>query len=243
MLTKEGLILKTIPYQEQAKIAFVLTSRGKESFIIRGASKIKSSNRALSQVLNLIAFSSTEGKGIPTITESKLLCEYENLKSDYDKMQSVYPILEKLLALSEQITQTETLYEFAKKILLLMSSSPHHASLRNLFDLKLTYLAGIGPNFLGCTRCGSTEAEFLSAEDGGVICRSCKDPSTDVLSHALTELIKVLYLVKTDKVSDSLLEVYSPFDVEIERWIDDYYSRYLGFQSASKRVLRRMNEG
>ena len=120
MLTKEGIILKTIPYLEQAKIAHVLTEAGKESFIIRGASKMKSSNRAMAQMLTKIAFNATEKGTLRTITESKVLDDYDAIKQDYDKMQSVYPILEKLYSFSDQVNNARTLYEFTSQILELL---------------------------------------------------------------------------------------------------------------------------
>jgi DNA repair protein RecO (recombination protein O) len=242
MLTNEGIIIKTIPYQEQAKIATMLTMSGKETFIIRGASKIKSKNRAISQILNVLSFQATTKGTLRTMTESHLIKDYEHIKMDFEKMQSVYPILEKCDHFAEQANDTKTLYEFTKYMLDSIEQSPYHHSLRNLFELKLTYLLGIGPNFQVCNHCGKLEDLKFVPTEGGVLCQSCLEPSMLAASNQMTTLIKYLYLIKPEKMSSSFLETVEPFAKEIEELIDTYYDHFLGFQSASKRVVRRMNK-
>jgi DNA repair protein RecO (recombination protein O) len=242
MLINEGIIIKTIPYQEQAKIATILTTTGKESFIIRGANKIKSKNRAISQVLTLVSFQATTKGTLHTMTESHLIKNYESIKNDYEKMQSVYPILEKCDHFAEQVNDAKTLYEFTKQMLDLVEFSPYHHSLANLFELKLTYLLGIGPNFQVCNHCEKQDNLTFVPTEGGVLCQTCLEPSMLAATTQMTTLIKYLYLIKLEKITPSFLATVEPFAKEIEELIDAYYDHFLGFQSVSKRVVRRMNK-
>lgn len=242
MLPFEGIIIKSMPYLEQAKIVTMLTPSGKERFIIRGANKIKSKNRVISQVLMRLSFQTTTKGSLKTLTESEILDGYDAIKDDYDKMQSVFPILEKCDHFAEQVTDTQVFYSFVKSMLELLKNSPYHHSLRNLFELKLTYLLGIGPHFASCTSCGKEDGLQFIPQEGGVLCPNCIKPSMISTSAQMTQLVKYLYLIKVEKITNEFLATVDPFANEIEELIDLYYVEFLGFTSMSKKIVKQMNK-
>ena len=77
----EGIIYKTQPYQEHARLLFVYTNKGKKTLLAQGSQKLNNSNRILAQFLTHIEFKENT-KSFFTLSEAKILNDFKELKED-----------------------------------------------------------------------------------------------------------------------------------------------------------------
>lgn len=91
----EGIVLKTINYQEADKIVSIYTSkRGKVSCLAKGVRKLTSRKRGSLEVFNQISFFATRGKGFDIITEVECLDDFNEWRGNLKKVASAYEISE-----------------------------------------------------------------------------------------------------------------------------------------------------
>ena len=91
MELREGIILKTIKYQENSKIAYIITKDGLVTALIRASLEYKSKNFAYSQELTKIEFDISKSKrnSFDILTSGRLVESYLNIKKDYNTLFDV----------------------------------------------------------------------------------------------------------------------------------------------------------
>ncbi len=235
---KEGIILKTTDYKDQAALVTILTKDGLENFILRGAKKISGGTRLLSNPLTKISFTCTQTEGLNTITEGMCLVDYVEIKSNINKMLCAYPIMEKILTFAMQVTNNEVFYKFVNEILDLLTSDIMEEVVLALFEIKLTFLIGIGPEIKHCLRCKKQiENGVFSVYNGGCFCENCKNDFSYELNELETKVFILLYLVKIKMVDQKFEEVVKADIKKILSIIDLYYQKHLDFSSKAKNVM------
>ncbi|MCF7930424.1 MAG: DNA repair protein RecO [Acholeplasmataceae bacterium] len=89
----EGIIYKVQPYQEHARLLFVYTKIGKKTLLAQGSQKLNHPNRILAQYLTQIEFKDQD-KSFLTLSEAKIINDYEEIKEDYKLTKSAALMLE-----------------------------------------------------------------------------------------------------------------------------------------------------
>lgn len=241
VIQMEGLVLKTTDYKEQAVIAQILTTQGLKNYIIRGAKKMASGTRLLASPLTRIQFNATSSDGLDTITEGVIQESYLLIKQNIQKMLCIYPILEKILIFTNQVTNIALFYSFVLEILDLLSSNLDEKVILTIFEVKLTYLIGIAPELKICTQCGNKITRgYFSVYNGGVYCPLCARHQPYELNEEETEALRLLYLVKLNKVDTQFIDIVSPSIIKISNIIDLYYQKHLDFMSKAKEVTKQI---
>ena len=114
MELEQGVVLKTIDYQENSKIIYLLTNQGIKSAVVRGAKNLKSHTYSYAQPLVKIEF---EIKKDRYIGANKILDNYNSIKLDYNKITYALRIIEICYTLGEHITDSKLFYDFTTEIL------------------------------------------------------------------------------------------------------------------------------
>ena len=143
IIKTEGIVLKTTDYKEQAVLAYILTKDGLKNYIIKGAKKISGGTRLLASVLTKLEFNATELEGLSTLTEGTILDNYLSIKQNMDKLFVAYPIIEKIITFTDQVTNKQIFYNFVCKIFDLLSKDTYEQAILAIFEAKLTFLLGI----------------------------------------------------------------------------------------------------
>ncbi|MDO9629877.1 MAG: DNA repair protein RecO [Acholeplasmataceae bacterium] len=89
----EGLIYRVQPYQENARLLFVYTPKGKKTLLAQGSQKMNQVSRVLSQFLTHIEFKDSD-KTFVTLAESKIINDFSTVKNDFHQTKSAALILE-----------------------------------------------------------------------------------------------------------------------------------------------------
>ncbi|NLL69248.1 MAG: DNA repair protein RecO [Acholeplasmataceae bacterium] len=207
-----GLIYKTQPYQETNRMLFVYTKKGKKTLIARGSQRLSSELRLISQYLNLIEFYDN-GKKMQSLTDAKLLDDYQKIKKDFFKTKLVAAMLEAIDKVrDEEIDHELVLEELIKSI---NSNNLNAATLS--FLIKLISQAGYAPNFEADGRV----VRGFNLELGIIVYEK------DVISIDLNvqETIILMKLLNLD-VND-LEEIDQNYFESISQFIKKYYEYHL----------------
>lgn len=242
MKLNEGVIIKSLKYQESSKIITILTNEGLSSYYVKGGAKYKSKNFSYSNELTKIAFdfSQKNNDSLKILTTGTILNNFSNIKQSFEKLNDCFLLLELIDSLGNQITDYQILYDFVNEILTLIDEEEYSPFFIIIFRLKLLYLLGVGPIFSRCVSCSKKEDLIgFVFEFGGMCCKKCVD-GMSVLSKELTEIIKYLYLTKLENVDMNLVNEFRKDINLLIKFIDSYYENFLGFKSKAKKVLDSM---
>lgn len=241
IIKTEGIVLKTTDYKEQAVLAYILTKDGLKNYIIKGAKKISGGTRLLASVLTKLEFNATELEGLSTLTEGAILDNYLSIKQNMDKLFVAYPIIEKIITFTDQVTNKQIFYNFVCKIFDLLSKDTYEQAILAIFEAKLTFLLGISPELKICVKCAQeAKTGAFSIYNGGIICDKCNTLLPYDLNTEDTEIFKLIYLIKLDKITKEFIELVKDHIKIILPVLDKYYSKHLDFYSKSKQILKEM---
>ena len=239
IVRKLGVVLKTSEYKENAMLVKLLTKDGIEQIIVRGAQKYEGKTWMLTNLLQLLDFNRTNYLTVNTLTEAVVVNSYYKISSDVIKYNIACTMIEKILVLQASITDYNLLFDFVIEIFDLLQETNHPKVLLNIFELRLTYLLGIGMTFKECLRCKSKDDLSFSIREGGTLCNNHKNSFMD-LTIEETNLVKLLYLYNVSKINDEFLSDFEPFFNKIDYFINVYYSDYLDFRSKAKSILFKL---
>ena len=235
MELREGIILKTIKYQENSKIAYIITKEGLVTALIRASLEYKSKNYSYSQELTKIEFDISKSKrnSFDILTSGRLIDSYLNIKKDYNTLLEISKIIDLTYKSIEHVTNCEYLYQLFVYLLDKYDQNYQKNNIKYyllIFKVKLLYLLGVGFTTSKCSICGKNTLDFkgFSIERGGFVCNHCKSRVNDYLQGDYIKILQILYLAKLDKLNQELIDnIPLEFYSDIEMLIKNYYNRYL----------------
>ncbi|MDD4213085.1 MAG: DNA repair protein RecO [Bacilli bacterium] len=229
----EGIILKSLPYLDQAKIVYVLTSEGKQSFILKGGTSLKSHTFPFQQELTKIAFSTQKN----TFRGGKIIEFYPNIKENMEKMATALQIIEIAHDLGEHVNEKTVFYQFTSDILTLLEKKEHPKLLLSIYQLKNLYLLGLAPVFGHCVECGKEEdlVGFV-LEAGGMKCHNCHTLTEPLVLDKTVEDMRRLYITKLPEMDFPSLA--NTIDIKrLQTLLKEFYLHFLGFRSKVFNIL------
>ena len=237
MELEQGVVLKTIDYQENSKIIYLLTNQGIKSAVVRGAKNLKSHTYSYAQPLVKIEF---EIKKDRYIGANKILDNYNNIKLDYNKITYALRIIEICYTLGEHITDSKLFYSFTTEILDLINNNEVYDIYELIFKIKTLYLLGVAPVFTKCVSCSSKENLIgFSFNNGGMKCSDCVKQDDFIYPKETVLEIKTIYLRKLNELILLIKDNKLKYNYDkISRFLELYYEQYLGFVSKVNKVLK-----
>ena len=232
-----GFVIRQDLYKEDALKITILTSDGLVSLIVRGARKLESKLRPLTQVITKIECMASTGRVINTLTEGVVLNNYTALKEDALKSAIALSIFEAIYTFIDTISDFKMLGRFLEKILDQLVASHYPVSILILFNIKMWYLIGSQPDFKKCPLCGK-DGLYFSVHHGGLLCKEHHDASS--LGVELSKLIKLIYLIKLEKIDEELLKLINEYRDDLLPVIKDYYQTYFDYYNRNMRIVEMM---
>ncbi len=232
MELREGIVLKSIDYQEYSKIIYILTKTGIISVIAKNANNYKSHNYAYSQVMTHIAFGSSKDK---YLSSGKVLNAYTNLHSNYNQMICALKILEMSYVLGSHINDYEVFYDFLVDTLSLLDTKTNPQFWELIFKIKTLYLLGIAPIFTYCVSCKkTTNIKGFAFNNGGMKCVDCAENDDFFYPTDIIAYVKRIYITKLNnllELNDAEIATITHNYNRIDRFLELYYEQYMGFKS------------
>lgn len=204
----EGVIYKVQPYQESSRLLFVFTPKGKVTLLARGAQKLKEKSRVISQYLTHISFKEVEHKQFFTLSEPKLINEFEYIKTDFNKTKKAALILE----IIDQLVVDQVNYKiiFDNMVLALNQKDISVASLS--FALKILKPLGYELNLVADGR----PIKGISIQKGGLVYQG-EAESSDLNTKDALSLLKLYYLPYNE---------HGIYDIDTLSKIEDFTQKY-----------------
>jgi DNA repair protein RecO (recombination protein O) len=191
-------VIKSVNYSEADKVLTVFgKNNGKYSLFAKSIRKIASKNRGNMQTLWTSNISFYEGKGMPVLTESELISNFDYESKDFDisNAQRVLFLLNNLL---QEYDPYPEMFELLQNILEKGLSTESV----NKFRLKFLKEAGFLQDLTVCNSCGQKKGEYIDLKNFTLVCKNCyssKDKlemvskdlySKDIFSKALDRYVK-----------------------------------------------------
>ena len=232
-----GIVIRQDLYKEDAlKITF-LTEHGLGSLIVRGARKIESKLKILTPVITKIECMASTGRILNTLTEGVVLENYTDIKENPLKTSIALALFENILTFIDTISDYKVLYHFLEQMLQLLSKSDYPMSILTIFNIKMWYLVGSQPDFKACPVCGKTGIYF-SVASGGMLCKAHHNAAS--VGAELSKLIKLIYLIKLEKIDEELLKFINQYYAELLPIIKDYYQTYFDYTNRYLKIIEMM---
>lgn len=243
MKLRRGIVLKTIKYQDNSKILYILTEDGLMSVLSRNSLNLKSKNYAYSKENLLIEFDVHESNKntFDIITTGKVVNNFYSINTDYQKLLVSVEILCLTYDYVNFIDQKNKLFGLVESILVKLDTEKYSENKLYLFytfifKLKLLYLLGIGLNLNSCSDCGS---ENIVGIDNETLTFKCNKHSQN-RNKELVEVLRILYLGKVEMFNEEILKSLEVFMTEIKQFINVYYDKFLTVNKKSETILNKL---
>lgn len=171
---KEGIILRSIDYQDSSKILHIFTKNGLESLLVRNAKRMKSPYKSFSQTYNIVSYSCTNSK-LNVLVNGEVIDYNEEIKNDYYKCLKLSKMVD---ILNDVVDPNELLYNF---FISSVKAINKYDDILLIYYLKMTYFFGVTPQ-IKC-HCGREIVDF-NIDDGNGLCEihaSRKNPIAPLL--------------------------------------------------------------
>ena len=228
----KGIVVKEIAYKDTSKIIEVLTVDGLYSIVARGAKKVNSSLFLGTSFLSYSEFCIYEKEDLSTLKSVSIINSFKNTLKDVVKLGASSYLVNLCMQVYKQNNKTE-IYELLLNGIIKIDSGINTLGIVNIIEIKLLKYLGLKLNLDECVVCGSKEINSLSLDYSGYLCKNCSKVSTDR---------KVLKLIKLyDKVDIRKLDsfnVSNEYLNYLDRFIDEYYSKYTGLYLDSKKFFK-----
>ena len=237
----KGLVLNETNYSDSSKILNVLTSEyGLIGIISKGCRNLKSKLRGASRKLVYGTFHFYyKENGLSTLISIDVISDYPKTIMNLENV--VYASY--LLDLTRQVvkqSKDSNILSLIVSALEKIESGLNPSVVTNILELKYLDFLGVSPLVTGCAVCGkTTNIVSLSPTAGGFICKDCYQ-NEGYYSDKAIKLLQMYYYVDLEKITK--IDVNSKVNMEINKFLEDYYDRYTGIYLNSKKMLKNVIE-
>ena len=232
---RQGIILNSIEYKENHKILYILTTEGKESYLVMRAKRIKEGLLNDTQNLTLIEFEVEEKGSLSKAKNIDVVNYYNEIKNDLKKFTVASYALELIYRMTTDTIHPEVMYKLLNEFLVQLATRDDLKLILLQFRIKMLYFLGIQPQFKLCCHCGkSTDLVGLSISHGSMEC--VNHTSSDNIGITATKIINLLYF---DKSFEIKIEEEDAIDI-VSEIIDSYYDKHQYYGLKSKVMLEKL---
>ncbi len=234
-----GIVIGDTNYSESSKILNVYTKEyGKIGIISKGCRNLKSTLRSVSSKLTYGYFNIYyKDNGLSTLISVDIINEFLNIKKDLSKIgYATY-----LVDLTNQVLKESDDKEIFTLIisgLIKINEGFDPMIITNIIELKYLKFLGVMPILDSCVSCGNNNnIVTISADHGGYLCKNCWT-NEYIADDKTIKLIRMFNYVSLDKIKE--LNILDKNKYEINKFLEDYYSKYTGLYLKSKDFLKQL---
>ena len=171
-----GIVLSSMPVGEYDRRLSILTKeRGRISAFARGAQRPKSALVAAAQPFVTGAFTVVDGRSSYTMIRAEVNEYFTDLRGDLAKTCYACYFCELAeYSTEENLDESEALSLLYAALRALVRGDMALPLVRVVFEMKMTYVRGEGPQVNECVRCRAKEGPFVfHVRSGGCLCKTC----------------------------------------------------------------------
>ncbi len=236
IISVEGVVISTTPYQEKSKIINILTKEyGIIGCMSKGCKSLKSKLRLGSEKFAYGIFHMYyKENALSTLIEVDIIDHLINIKSNIETLTYLTYITELSTNVFKESNNIEV-YDLFINGIKALEKGFNPKVITNILELQyLTYI-GIDLNLDECVVCGSSKIATLSLNKGGYICHNCKT-TEPIISEKVLKMMRLYYYVDISKITS--LDIDKNIIDDINVIISEYYDEYSGVVTKSKNILK-----
>lgn len=152
LISTEAFVISGFRYGESSKIVtFYSLDSGKFSAVVKGVRALKSRQSGIFENMNLVQlfFNKKDNRNLQVISKAECINSFKNIKSDLDKLNNAYQILELTNKTTIEYDKHEEIFFLLKDIMFMLENMNTVNELPLLmYNVKLANFLGIEPAVL-----------------------------------------------------------------------------------------------
>ena len=237
--TIKGYVIHITDYGESSKILQVMCEDKIYSLMAKGAKKVKSPLRLVTQKLIYGEFVIYyKENGISTIKEGTVINSFDNIKLDLKAFSYFSYITELTSQVIKQHNSSEV-FELFDTAVNKINEGLNPKVITNILEIKYLDYLGVPINLTECVRCGSkTDIITIDPDEGGLICKNCYT-NEFIYDLKVIKMLRNYYIINLKSISK--LKISEEIIDHVNRIINIYYERYTGLYIHSKKFLENID--
>lgn len=236
-----GIVLSTMPMGEFDKRLVILTKEyGKISAFAKGARRQSSALLACSQPFIFGKFQIYMGRNSYTIMSVEVMEYYAKLRDNLNAVTYGFYFCEVVDYFTrENIESVSILKLIVQSLRALAKKTIDFPLIRYIFELKMMYLNGMGPQVFSCVHHrekNSDELRGFSSELGGLLCDKCYNQKNTILICPST-IYTLQYIASTPIEKLYTFRVSNQVRDELKLIMKDYLAFHLNINFKSLEIL------
>ena len=240
IISVDGIVVGSTPFKENSKILNILTKEnGLIGCVSKGCKSLKSKLRLPSENFAYGTFHLYyKENGLSTLIDGDIKNYLMNIKSDITKISYLSYLCELSLNVYRECESSE-IYPVLESAILKIEEGFNPKVITNIVELQYLEYIGINLNLDECVNCGNTKVVTLSLDKGGYICSNCRT-SEPLVDEKVLKLLRLYNYVDISKITS--LDLEESTVNQINNIIDEYYERYSGVVTKSKKFLKDLEK-
>ena len=240
----EALVLRRTDFGEADRLLTVFTpGRGKLRLVAKGARKPSSRKSGHVELFSHGQFMVAVGRDLDIVTQAETLEPFLPLREDLLRTTYAYYVAELADAFTAERDENGPLFRLLKDAFGWLCQASDLALAARYYELHLLGLVGYQPQFFACVGCRNPlepEVSYLSAADGGVLCRKCGHDWSGAAELSLNALKVLRFLQTREWEICRLLRLNPSTRSEIERVMSGYITYHLERKLKSVDFIHRL---
>lgn len=218
-------------------------NRGKLRVIAKGARKASSRKAGHISQFTESEMLLAQGRNLDIVTQAQVLTSHRMLREDLERLTHASHLAELVDGFTVEEDPHEGLYILLKQALEWVAVDKDAQLATRHFEVFFLELVGYRPLFFQCAECEQElepQDQYLSAEQGGVICPKCRGMHQHSIPISLASLkvLRFLQLQEHDQVMR--LRVSESLHMELEQVMRYLIQHHLERAMKSSKFLKRL---
>lgn len=209
----EGIVLKSMEYEEADKIVTIYTKNyGKITAIAKGVRKTKSKFGSSLEILTHSNFLIYKGRNIDIVSQTEILESFFSTSKEVIKFAFAVNCVEVVNRLTEEQEINIGLFNLLKEVLHYLKGSNDPKLLTLSFKWQTISILGYRPSLDHCCRCNKSAEDqkemYFNIKEGGLVCNNCiaKDKEGCVkVSLYFNKLVRKILITPLSTISSATI--------------------------------------
>ncbi|TFB08112.1 DNA repair protein RecO [Candidatus Atribacteria bacterium MT.SAG.1] len=209
----EGIVLKSMEYEEADKIVTIYTKNyGKITAIAKGVRKTKSKFGSSLEILTHSIFLIYKGRNIDIVSQTEILESFFSTSKEVSKFAFAANCVEIVNKLTEEREININLFNLLKEVLHYLRETNDPKLLALSFKWQTMSILGYKPSLIHCCRCNKSvegqEEMYFNTREGGLMCKNCiaEDKEECIkVSLYFNKLLRKILITRLSTISNATI--------------------------------------
>jgi DNA repair protein RecO (recombination protein O) len=243
----EAIVLRHWDWGEADRMLVLFTREiGKVGAVAKGVRKLRSRKAGHLEPFTRASLLLARGRDMYIVTQAETIEAYQFIKESLPLVGYASYAVELLDRFTYEEGENQAMYRLLKDTLSRLSNGADPALVLRYYELRLLDLLGFRPQLLNCVICQAEikpEDQFISSEQGGVLCPSCgsKTPRAQPISMQALKIFR--HLQRSGYTEAQRVKISPSINREMEAVMQHYLTflleRGLNTPGFLRRVLQK----